>query len=58
MKKLTFISKDNLAGTNFAIQEDEKVYVSPAIYKLLVEAEDDYEVTHLLKNLECYLLSG
>jgi len=58
MKNLIFVSEEGLTGINFAIQKDEKVYVSPAIYKLLDKAEDDYEVTHLLRNLECYLLSG
>jgi len=50
---MKFLPSEELIGKKIALVEDDVAYVSPAIYDLIIHAENDEELTHILKYVEC-----
>lgn len=50
---MKFLPSDELISKKFALVDKDVVYVSPAIYDLIIHAENDEELTHVLKYVEC-----
>ena len=49
---MKFLPSDKLIYKKFALIEEDVAYVSPAIYDLIIHAEDDKELTHILKYVD------
>jgi hypothetical protein len=57
---MKFLPLEMLTGKKFALIKNDVAYVSPAVYNLIIHAENDKELTHILKyvdNIEIKLLS-
>jgi hypothetical protein len=56
MKDLTFIANDSLVNEKFGVVDDDKVYVSPAVFQLITQAESDDELTKIIRYLDVVTL--
>lgn len=52
MQQLTFIPLDSLVNKKFGIKDNDKVYVSPAVFELIARAETDEELTKIIRHLD------
>jgi hypothetical protein len=52
------VEYDKLAGSKFAVRRAGKLYVSPAMMKLLRDCQDDEELHRLIGMIPCRVLSA
>lgn len=50
---MKFLPSDKLINEKFALVDKDTSYVSPAIYDLIIHAETDEELSHILKYVDC-----
>jgi len=57
MQQLEFVPNELLVDKKFGIKDDDKVYVSPAVFQLITQAESDAELTKIIRHLDSITLN-